>query len=570
MNTRPRLRLLRVWLALAAVAAIASMLRLGSLDQVWTTYATRSPWGAFGFVIGGLLPVVAGTIWLAVRPQGATALLVSLLGLAWLAPIWIGPTDTPAVIVTIARLLPPLLAPAALHLLVIFPREKAPAPERRLVWAAWGVAILTGPVRMLVLDPFYLTDCWENCWPGSNLLLMSGNRDLADLLATVRDLATSVILAAAIAVMVRRRSGPSQALLLPTRLAIITVLIGAAWRGLAHLTGPERPGEDQFWLPFMVEALALGCVALSLSGVAMVLSARRARVERLVTELTSEQAPVRDLLSRRLDDDALQVAYWLPDSGHFVDAFGTRVEEPSGDRTTVQRGGETIAVIEHRRTDEPLVEILGPTGLLAIDNERLRAEVLARLADLRSSRARVVAAADETRRRLERDLHDGAQQMLLALSYELRLAGMPDTVKEATAALGDLRDLADGLHPAILEEGGLAPALEDLAERARVPLHLSLEELDVRPDMRPDVRNTVYAVVVAVLDGAAGPLVLVTTAVDGDLVVQVEGAMEIDRTHILDRVGALGGTVDVRDTTLRAVIPCAWSSPKTPFSPAAG
>ena len=264
------------------------------------------------------------------------------------------------------------------------------------------------------------------------------------------------------------------------------------------------------------------------------------------------------------------MAYWLPDGGHFVDAFGTRVEEPSGDRTTVQRGGETIAVIEHRRTDEPLVEILGPTGLLAIDNERLRAEVLARLADLRSSRARIVAAADETRRRLERDLHDGAQQMLLALSYELRLAGLPDAVTEATAALGDLRDLADGLHPAILEEGGLAPALEDLAERARVPLHLSLEELDVRPDIRPDVRNTVYAVVVAVLDGAAGPLVLATTAVDGDLVVQVEGAMEIDRTHILDRVGALGGTLDVRDRTLRAVIPCAWSSPKTPCSPRRG
>ena len=218
------------------------MLRLGSLDQVWTTYATRSPWGAFGFVIGGLLPVVAGAVWLAVRPQGATALLVSVLGLAWLAPMWIGPTDTPDVIVTVARLLPPLLAPAALHLLVIFPAEKASSPERWMVRAAWGVAILTGPVRVLVLDPFYLTDCWENCSPGSNMLLMSGNRDLANLLGTVRDLAASVISAAAIAVMVRRRRGPWQALLLPTRVAIIAVLIGAASAG----TGPRhRTGASQ-------------------------------------------------------------------------------------------------------------------------------------------------------------------------------------------------------------------------------------------------------------------------------------------------------------------------------------
>jgi signal transduction histidine kinase len=432
------------------------------------------------------------------------------------------------------------------------------------------VAVLTGPVRLLVLDPFYLSDCWENCSPGSNLLLVAGNTELARLLGTLRDLAATGFVAAALAVLVRRRRAPSRGLLMPTGIAILGVLAFGASRGLAHVAGPESPGEDRFWLPFTAEALALGCVGVSVCAAALVISTRRARVERLVADLTSEQAPVRDVLSRRLGDPALEVAYWLPDGCQFVDASGARVEEPSGNRTTVRRRGATIAVITHRRTDEPLVETLGPAGLLAIDNERLRAEVLVRLADLRASRARIVVAADESRRALERDLHDGAQQMLLALSYELRLAGLGDAVTEATAAIADLRELANGLHPAILEEAGLGPALEDLAERARMPVQLSLGELALGPDLRRDARATVYAVVAAVVDGAAGPLVLATTSVDGNLVLRVEGQTEIDRTHILDRVGALGGTVEVADGTLKAVIPCAWSSPKTHRSPVAG
>ena len=123
---------------------------------------------------------------------------------------------------------------------------------------------------------------------------------------------------------------------------------------------------------------------------------------------------------------------------------------------------------------------IGAAARLAVDNERLRAEVLARVADLRASRARIVATADGTRQRLERDLHDGAQQQLLAASFELRqacssaaasgdaelAARLTDASEQAQQALTELRDLAHGIYPAILTEAGLEPAVRSLAERA--------------------------------------------------------------------------------------------------------
>ena len=125
---------------------------------------------------------------------------------------------------------------------------------------------------------------------------------------------------------------------------------------------------------------------------------------------------------------------------------------------------------------------IGAAARLAVDNERLRAEVLAQLEDLRASRARIVEAGDSARRRIERDLHDGAQQRLLTLSYELRLARADAEAdgdealapllavdgEEVQAALAELRDLAHGIYPAILTEAGLGPALVD-AGRRRAP-----------------------------------------------------------------------------------------------------
>ena len=137
--------------------------------------------------------------------------------------------------------------------------------------------------------------------------------------------------------------------------------------------------------------------------------------------------------------------------------------------------------------DEPdLIAAVGAAASLALENERLNVELRARVEELRASRARIVQAADDERRRLERDLHDGAQQRLVSLALNLRLAGpkldsdpaaakelLEETASELGEATTELRELARGLHPAVLSDRGLRPALEALAGRAPVPVELA-------------------------------------------------------------------------------------------------
>jgi signal transduction histidine kinase len=212
--------------------------------------------------------------------------------------------------------------------------------------------------------------------------------------------------------------------------------------------------------------------------------------------------------------------------------------------------------------------------MLSVENEGLRAEAMAQLHALQASRARIVETADSARRRLERDLHDGAQQRLLALSYDVRLARAgtaddddPELVSmldraavDTEVALEELRELAHGIYPAILTEAGLGPALETLADEAPLPV-----ELGGLPPGRatPGVERTAYVVVDEAIGDAArrGATWLrghVRREADR-LVVAIEddGGPRIERlVHLLDRVGALGGNVDVGDTTLRAELPC--------------
>jgi signal transduction histidine kinase len=191
--------------------------------------------------------------------------------------------------------------------------------------------------------------------------------------------------------------------------------------------------------------------------------------------------------------------------------------------------------------------------------------VLLRLDDLRASRARIVEAADAERRRLERDLHDGAQQQLLALSYDLRRARsqadgelasvLHAGVEEVQAALEELRELAHGIHPAILSEAGLDAALRTLAEAARVPLEIVACTQERLP---PSTEAAAYAVVVEALERTDEDGLALRAVRHGDtLVVDAEGQDVAPTIYLADRVGALGGTVAATPRGLRAEIPCA-------------
>jgi signal transduction histidine kinase len=212
----------------------------------------------------------------------------------------------------------------------------------------------------------------------------------------------------------------------------------------------------------------------------------RREASALVVELRTDAAgSLKERLARALGDPSLDVAYRL-DDGRYVDSEGRSVELPDGPAravTAVTSGGEQIAALVHDPAllDEPaLVESVRATAGLVLENERLAAEVRSQLAEVRASRGRIVAAADAERRRIERNLHDGAQQRLVTLSVSLGLeasradAATSDTLgraqEEVDGAIAELRELARGIHPTLLRDEGLAPAVQALARRTPVPV----------------------------------------------------------------------------------------------------
>jgi signal transduction histidine kinase len=293
----------------------------------------------------------------------------------------------------------------------------------------------------------------------------------------------------------------------------------------------------------------------------------------LVTSLPAG-APVRETLAQSLGDRTLAIAYWLPDREVFVDERGHPVPlpAPGSDRawTAVDYEGQRVAAIIHDVSLEAspeLVQAAAAAASLALDNERLKADLRARVEELRASRVRIVEASNSARRRLERDLHDGAQQQLVAMALDIRmLRGRLGAGSDATelidqieaklgAALNELRELARGIHPGILTDRGLAAALESLAGRAPIAVDC---EIDLPSRAPASVEAVAYFVVAEALTNvmkyAHATRATIRARYDRDeLVVETQddgvgGADETAGTGLQglrDRVGALDGTLTV-------------------------
>jgi signal transduction histidine kinase len=242
--------------------------------------------------------------------------------------------------------------------------------------------------------------------------------------------------------------------------------------------------------------------------------------------------------------------------------------------TRLTRNGRTIAAVSHSAAVPGIESQIGPAIRLGLENERLQAELLAQLEELRASRARIVATADAERRGLERNLHDGAQQRLLALSYDIRLAravaqadgDTPTETALASAAgdtqgvLAELRDLAHGIYPAVLAEAGIGAALATLADTAPLPVEVRRAGHDRHP---VQVEAAAYFTVAEALGDAArrgaGHATVTVVHDGGRLVVTVEDNGPGDASPLVaaaDRVGALGGSLSTRQGRCRAEIPC--------------
>jgi signal transduction histidine kinase len=300
----------------------------------------------------------------------------------------------------------------------------------------------------------------------------------------------------------------------------------------------------------------------------------RAVERRLLSPRSAPSASVRESLAETIGDESLSIAYWLPERQDFVDERGLPVELPEVDSgrtwTDVELDGARIAAIVHDAdldTPPDLVRAAAAAAGPALENQRVQVALRARVEELRTSRARIVETGMEDRRRIERDLHEGAQQHLVALSLELqmlrsRVADDPDSlrildasVEKLNAALAELRELARGIHPAILTHRGLDGAIVSLIDRTQLSVDYE-NDLDER--LSPAAETAGYFVVLEALTnvlehaGVTHVSVRVRRVPNGMLVeVEDDGAGGADPglgsglRELDDRVAALDGTLTV-------------------------
>jgi len=306
-------------------------------------------------------------------------------------------------------------------------------------------------------------------------------------------------------------------------------------------------------------------------------------------ESGGSRGSLRDALADALADPSLQLAYWLPESGEYVDADGRPFDLPSAAAgricTPVESNGSRVAVIVHDEsleTERELVQAAGAAASLRLENERLDAELRARVEELRASRTRIVESSDAARRRIERDLHDGAQQRLVSLALSLRtlrprLERDPEALRELDDArdqldqgLGELRELARGIHPSVLSDRGLEAALEGLAQRAPLPVELTACPRGRLPDQ---VESAAYFVVAEALTNVAkyaraSRARVNVTHENGGVLVEIadDGVGGADPSRgtglrgLRDRLAAVDGALEIdsrrdRGTIVRATIP---------------
>jgi signal transduction histidine kinase len=544
------------------IAASSAAVSLGARSLTTTSYGTSSPGlavlasvtGAALFAAAALL-AVEGT-----RPRAALATFC--LGCAWSADVWAGWSAAPTLLRTSAMLLVPMLAPFGLLTVAsVLPRTR-PAYAGVTVSAA-GIA--AGLALWLVRDPFLDRYCWRDCLAHS-LAPFSG----AELARTATNV--SLALGAACGALVVALCAVG----LARRTLVWVVLAGVAW-GCALATSEivlrlepaEDPTRPLYASLFAARGIALLALAVSLGYLALRPRLVRRAISRLAVDPErSAGGGLGTALAAAIGDAELRIGYPLPGDGPTVDAEGRPMTFERA-AAKIVRGGELVALIGSAAgTPAPaaLERALGPAARLALANERLRAEQLFRLHELTELRRRIVATGDAARRRLERDLHDGAQQRLLALAIDLRIAlkraeaaGRAEAarlLREAAERVGEatveLRGVAHGIFPTTLANAGLAAALDTLADERRLVLSI---ELDAGRRFPPELETAAYAIVAEGTSSAPDTVRVRVEERRGALLLTLDGAAWDGVSSAEERVGAAGGTVQRTGRRLRAVLP---------------
>jgi signal transduction histidine kinase len=564
-------------------------LAVAALIVTSSTVELRGVWIAATLFIGWSFVGVGLYAW-ARRPDNRVGMLMAVTGFAWLVAAF-GLSDLPLAF-TIGQLLGAIYFAAAIHLLLAFPDGTLKSQAERLtVWGAYLVTTIGIFPAWLFLDPRADFDC-SNC--PDNVLLVERSETAVQVISAVVNVAGVVLVVSVLVALVRRwrKAGETQRrLLVPVYAGGVALMLLLSLTVVLQVGGLDSIVTQAAWIAAMIP---FGLVPyLFLSTLVRARMIQSGAVGSLVARLSEVPASgeLRDALAEALGDPSLEVLYWIPEDERFVDHRGQAHELPAPGSarafTQVERDGRPVAAILHDPllldTRDGHVDAIGAAASLALENERLDAELHCKLEELRDSRERMLRIGLEERRRLERDLHDGAQQRLVSMALELRLArarlqddpGAAATLlagasDELDAALGELRELARGIHPAVLSDRGLDTALETLAHRAPLPVDVSRLPSERLPEA---VELAAYFVVAEALTNVAKYAHASRASVsversNGRLVVEVSddgvgGANPESGTGLrglADRIAVLEGRLDVdsppgRGTTVTARIP---------------
>ena len=462
----------------------------------------------------------------------------------------------------------------AAQILVSYPSGRLPrgSPERRLIVACFVLAIL-GSISLLAARMI------PDSGPGLHQQLRTGIMEAWIGLAIV-----------AIGLLIRKllQSTPRQRR--QNAFGLVTAILAIAFFAALFITivAVNDVGANGTGAAELQTGVAwTGLIAIPVAFFIGLLRERLdfAAVGDLVSRLKDVGAHrVEAALSETLHDPTLRVAFPTPDG--LLDVIGQRYDvPPDASRSLTPLGKPPVAVIVHDQAlteRSELLEAAANAARLALDNARLHAEVRAQLAEVRASRQRIAAAADMERQRLERDLHDGAQQRLLGIGFALGALGarlddptaqemIHELERELRTAIAELRDFAQGIRPAILTDQGLGPALAGLARRSRVRVSLDIR---LKERLNPVIESTAYYVVSEALQNVVKHTDDARASVfasheNGRLIVEVSddgggGASMRSGTGLrglADRVSAVGGSLQVKSppgsgTKVRAEMPC--------------
>jgi signal transduction histidine kinase len=505
---------------------------------------------------------VAGA-WAARSHSGRASAALAVAGVAAIMPLWASQEWLPDSLRAATLAATPLAVAAIVATALLWSGGAEPRANRLVM----VMAVLAGGVHVLAYDPFADPGCTQICSDTTPVLgeLLS-TRTAATITASAI-VTIAVIGGLAVAATLKLRSSWLVSGAALAALAAVGSLAAVRWRAFDSIT------PSTIRLP--LEPLAVAVVGASVCLLHLRVLRTRAAVDRLVTGLSPESV---------LRGPVVDVQFAVPGEDRWLDATGAVVDRPEPARAVVLTDGSDPAVrLIIARTVDPaeILAGLSPVTRLALRNAQLSTVGRARLAEVQASQRRVVVASDSERRRIERDLHDGAQQRLVGVGLQLRIA-RADADQEARIwiervenkvvnALSQLRRLAHGVFPSMLADEGLQQALGELVAASDTPAELTSHLPD---DMAPEVAMAAYATVAAALGSVVRPTVATRCRIDVRQVaeslnvrVQMESATirTPDLMALGDRVGAVGGQLTWSDPesgrpetscVVTAVIPC--------------